>query len=512
MKLHSHNPVNPLPDKAAVIYIITFAFICLISNIIVSFHQTHNDFWDVYFIARHMTFADGKTLFNPQYPIGSCLFLKAIMGHFPPEIPGIISNIFFCIGLLTASWLLFRRIVSGTTALFSLIAFSLFPRLFHYCTMAGGDPASIAFFAFGAFFILSQLFMCEKKRWVKFFVGGIFLGLGALFRYHIFVGAVLFLIALAIVYWRHWKLVLLSVIGLGIGYCPQFILNIATGHGLLETQFGMMNVLDLMYGLTWYQTSSLNLPPSILSAIAHDPMLFLRKYIGAFMLLSPAYAPAAIAFFICKEPAKRKLSFAIGLWTICYCGFFASTTSGRSILLPLSLSFLCVGIASESLLKAMSEKISKSKIRLISFGCVGLILLGFFAKDALFVRFRHQENRVVSTMENYLHGIGCKEVMQIFSTDFLTYFRTMPFYMPYFNGGCPRWGTYLYNEEYPEFPVETLPLFFAECQKRKVRFVLLIKQCAQLSPALGRLYAGKTAFPGVVLKKEIGRFKIFEVE
>jgi hypothetical protein len=84
--------------------------------------------------------------------------------------------------------------------------------------------------------------------------------------------------------------------------------------------------------------------------------------------------------------------------------------------------------------------------------------------------------------------------------------------MPYFNGGCPRWGTYLYNEEYPEFPVGSVPEFIAECQKRNVKFVLLIGQCNLLSKALGDVYEGKESFPGFEFKKEIGRFRLYEIQ
>jgi hypothetical protein len=87
----------------------------------------------------------------------------------------------------------------------------------------------------------------------------------------------------------------------------------------------------------------------------------------------------------------------------------------------------------------------------------------------------------------------------------------MPPYRPYCNGGAPRWETYLYNEEYPEFPVASLKAFSAECKKNRLRFILLTDRCDRLSPSLGGLYNG-TSFEGIIFKSKIGKFKIFEIK
>ena len=485
-----------------------YCLLCLGSNILVSFHQTHNDFWDVYFIARHMTTADVQTWFNPQYPVGSCLFLKCIMGHMLPEIPGILTNILFGIVILTVSFMLYRNVMNVTAAMISAFALCLFPRMFHYINLAGGDPASVMFFMLGVFLILRQCIASDKKSYGLFFLAGILLGFGALFRYHVLVGSLFFLISCAVVYSRNWKFFLCSCAGLFCGYIPQIIVNLITGHGALQTQFGMMNVYDLMYGLSWYQTVTLKLPSSILALIAHAPLLFLKKYCLAFILFAPAYLPAVLAFFTIKNKQHKKVCLTIALWSVVYCGFFAATTSGRAILLPLPLSFLCVGLWVTAL--ADSFKTNKT-LRTMVPVIAGVIVFGFFAKDVLFTMGRYHEHKVCTAIETYIRHNGCTSPRQLYSTDFMLYFRSMPPYMAYFNGGAPRWGTYLYNEEYPEFPVNSLDAFYAECLKRHVRFVLLNKESALLSPALGNLYNGTTVYEGITFMKTIDRIKIFEV-
>jgi len=501
-------PASKNIRRAFFVFVILYGLLCLVSNLLVNFHQTHNDFWDVYFVARHMTTADVQTWFNPQYPVGSCLFLKLIMRHFSPEIPGILTNILFGFIILTLSFMLYRKVMEPTTALVTVLALGLFPRLFHYINLAGGDPAAVAFFTAGAFLVLKQCIADEKKQGALFFLAGILLGFGALFRYHVLVGSLFFLASCAVLYRQHWKVFMLAGAGLVCGYIPQIIVNLVTGHGVLQTQFGMMNVYDLMYGFSWHQTLTFKLPHSIPALIAHDPLLFFRKYLVAFILLAPAYLPAVLAFFSVKNPLQKKMCTAIALWTLVYCGFFAATTSGRAILLPLPLSFLCAGLW----VKALADSfMTKKKVRVGVPILVGLLVFGFFAKDILFTIGRYREHKVCAAIETYLRQNGCTQPQQLYSTDFMLYFRSMPPYMTYFNGGAPRWGTYLYNDEYPEFPVNSLDAFYAECLKRRVRFVLLNKESALLSPKLGNLYDGTAVYEGITFMKKIDRIKIFEV-
>jgi hypothetical protein len=267
-------------------------------------------------------------------------------------------------------------------------------------------------------------------------------------------------------------------------------------------------VYDLMYGLSWYQTVSLKMPPSIPALIAHNPLLFIEKYCVAFILLAPAYLPPVLAFFTIKNPVQKKVCAAISLWTLVYCGFFAATTSGRALLLPMPLSLLCAGLWINALADSLhNKKLYRTGIPVL----IGLLIFGFFAKDVLFTLGRFREHKVCTAVETYLRRSGCTRPQELYSTDFMLYFRSMPPYMAYFNGGAPRWGTYLYNEEYPEFPVHSLDAFYAECIKRKVRFVLLNKECALLSPVLGNLYNETTVYEGFTFMKKIDRIKIFEV-
>jgi hypothetical protein len=87
----------------------------------------------------------------------------------------------------------------------------------------------------------------------------------------------------------------------------------------------------------------------------------------------------------------------------------------------------------------------------------------------------------------------------------------MPPYIPYFNGGAPGWGTYLYNEEYPEFDDSSQETFASACRNRDVRFVLLTSFCSQRALALGDLFNMRYNENEFTFLVEIDRFRIFEV-
>ena len=58
----------------------------------------------------------------------------------------------------------------------------------------------------------------------------------------------------------------------------QLAINLATGHGLLETSHEL-NIYNLMYSLNWYKVGSLELPSSIIEVIRQDPVRFFAKYV-----------------------------------------------------------------------------------------------------------------------------------------------------------------------------------------------------------------------------------------
>lgn len=489
------------------------ALLMLIAAACCGFHQQHNDFWDSVFIARHLTLHDLQSLFNPQYPIGYTFFIKTIGGPGLPVTPAIIANCIFAGLMLLALCLLLRKFIPGKAAAAAVILLALFPRMFHYCTVGGGDPGSVAFFTLGAFLILSTIAdHSGNVRWSRLLFGGMFLGLGALFRYHVFVGGVLFLLALCLVYRKSWLQLAIAGIGLCIAYSPQWSINLLTGHGLFKTQFGPMNVYDLMYSLNWYRSTSLDLPSSVMTIILADPMLFARNYALAFLKFSPFWIFPLLALIATKERVLRNLCAAIFLWALAYFALFSATTSGRQGLLIMPLTFFSIAVLlREAWLYAKTNATATAQAMKFAIPLLSLCALAAFCqRDIHKIVVRSHEHAACDAVENLLRSRGCTTVNQVFATDYDIYFKDMPPYTLPSNGGAPRWGTYGVKEELPEFPVDTLGVFAKACRERGVRFLVLTREAEKYSEALGRLYDSERLEDFTLIEK-IGRFSVFEV-
>ncbi len=294
----NYAPFNRLPNARLLSYLFFLLILQILVNARLDFHQLHNDFWDCYFIARHLSFGDVQTWFNPQFPIGYCLFLRFIVHGGFPVTPAIIANLLFGIIILLSATFLYRRVLNAWAAFFSVLGLSLYPRLFNYVNVGGADPGSIAFFSIGAGLIVVQVLReTQKRSCACFLAGGIFLGLGGLFRYHVFIGGVLFLLSLIVIYRRKWRSITVAGIGLLLAYSPQWMINIITGHHLFETILGWANIYNLMYKLDWYHTITLSISSSPIAIILHDPWLFARRFAVVFFSCAPAYLlPVAATF------------------------------------------------------------------------------------------------------------------------------------------------------------------------------------------------------------------------
>lgn len=494
--------------RVLTLYPLLFLALSFVVNLRLDFQQVHNDFWDVYFIARNLSWHDPQTWFNPQYPIGYSVFLRSIT-HGMPVVPAIVTNMFFGFCILSVCAHFFRKMLSPGYALLSLVTLSFFPQLFHYLNQGGGDPGALAFFTVGAVLIfLTLYYFPNPSKGLRFFAAGLLLGLGALFRYHVLVADGMFVVAVFAVYPRRWKSLALVSIGVCVAYSPQWIINIATGHGLLKTQFGPMNVYDLMYGLNWYHITGLHLP-SVPKIIAQDPALFLRKYLIAFWSYKQAYLPPLFAAIFEKNSRQKNIARAIAVWVFIYFLLLSATTSGRQILLVLPLTFLTVGMS----FRIIGDRLALNpRMRTSVVAIVGICMMVVYAhRDELMVKRRALERDIGESVEAYLIQGGCAKSHQVFSNDFDLYFRTLPYYIPYFNGAAPRLGTYLYNEAFPEFPVESGESFVAVCRNRNVRYVVLDADCRNLSDTLGALYDRSTEINGLSFETDFHGHKIYKV-
>ncbi|MDD5675787.1 MAG: hypothetical protein PHC61_16575, partial [Chitinivibrionales bacterium] len=230
--------------------------------------------------------------------------------------------------------------------------------------------------------------------------------------------------------------------------------------------------------------------------------------------LTMIFLPPLLALAVVRDAARRRFCGAVLLWTLAYSFFAAISTSARAPLMALAFAAMCAAIFFETIVRAAPQIYSMRITPLFRQGVIAvLVLMGmlFLWRDgAGIMRWRRHEQNFARINE-FIAGVGVTRVTELFTTDFDLYIRGIPPYIPYFNGGCPRWGTYCYNEEYPEFAVDSPGAFAADCRKRGVRFVILNEPAHLLSPALGNLYDGKILSADFALGKKIDDFRIFEV-
>jgi hypothetical protein len=313
---------------------------------------------------------------------------------------------------------------------------------------------------------------------------------------------------------KNWKLFAISTCGVIIAYSPQIFINLVTGHGALETKLGASNIYDLMYGINWYKISTESISTNAIEIISTNYFLFVKKYLISFVkfFIQTGIIPL-IAALIISKPLNKKIAWTITVFVTLYFALFSATLSGRQILLPLPLTMLCFGFLIEELFR-LSERQSRIRGRLTKGAtvlAVFTICLLFIARDFRSVKRNIDESVFSKNVESYLIEIGCTDALQIYTTDYDLYFKTLPNYTGYFNGGWSRWGTYKYNETFPEFNAESVESFISDCKKRNVSCVILTKDSYKLSNELGEIYNRKLLRKELIFKKEIGRVRIFQV-
>jgi hypothetical protein len=513
---------EPVPAAVVPVYILSFAAAALAVAALHGFYQLHNDFWDVYFAAGLLVPGDPGTWFNPQYPIGYTLLLRLLSAGGSPVMPAILANILFGAAALAVSARLFRLVLPAGWTLFSLVTLSVFPPFFQYANAGGGDPGSVLLFTAGAALAFRELVLSPHRFDPgRFFLAGLLMGGAALFRYHALVGGALWAAALLAAYPRQWRAVLLLAAGLCAAYVPQWTVNLLAGQGLLETQFGPMNVYYLMHGIDWYRTGSLELPGSVTAIIAEDPGLFLRRYAASLWSFKQAWLPPLLAVLLVRDAVRRRAFLAVALWTGAYFALFSATTSGRQALLALPLSMMALGASLAVLAARLAEPSARWSAvpRRAGWLALGAVVAALPAlhlyRDAQWLERRGALRDDARTIEAALKTEGVTRATEAFTSDYDLYFRGLPGYVPYFNGGAPRLGDYWYNRKYgeafPEFPADPPEAFVAACRARGVRFVVLDDAGRSLSPAFAALHEGRGVLDGLLLFTETSRHRVYRV-
>jgi hypothetical protein len=475
------------------LFIVCYVACIVAVGIATNFLVVNNDFWDNCFIAQHLNFHLPQSLYNGFFPIGFHVLLRLFIAYIPPEIFGFGLNLGFTLLLFWAAFKLLPCLTTPNLSIVTLTLIASYPLLYHYNTTAGADPGAVAFFLVGCFFLLKAKKASGRRQSI---LCGLSFGLGALWRYHVLVAGGFLLIAFLIVNPREWRRIALSMAAMLVMFSPQMAINMLNGLGPLQTGHALA-VYDCMYHINWYRITDYNFPASFFATVKLDPPLFIKNYLlGVLRLL--LFAAPIFGYALLHK--NNRISLVMALFFILYAGFFGFSIGGRAplLLIPFTLIYL-IGIYN-----SINERIrSRLKLRpklhyvwrfLGSAGIIMLLIL-FITRDCLKIIDRHERGTFYTSIENELSAHGARAGTEIFSTDLDLYFRHINPNRPRLNSGWGIFGTYAWNQEYPQFNVMSIRGFIADCIKHNIGFVVLNQDVAMLSGALQALYEGHSSAP-----------------
>lgn len=505
-------PSRPIPP--AVIFVAAYFIVKLIIDIVTSFHQLHNDYWDLLFIARHIDFGTLHSFYNNCIPAGYVTLLHFIIKTGSTIVVPILVNELFGAGTVFVSLLFYRKLFSLPVSMLAALLTGTFPGFFYYISQGGADPGSVFFFTSGALLLLNQLLFAPRKKFAVFLLAGILMGTGGVFRYHVLVGACIFIFCCVVFNIRMWRYLAVAALGVAMAYSPQSIMSLLTGHTLLGSKVDTSGTYNLMYRVNWYKISSTDYSGGVVALIRKDVFLFLKSYgffYAKYFLRTGIFALAAAG--ITRSLRIRKMMLSTALFTVLYFGLFSLHYSGRQILLAIPLSMIAFGVFIQEgpafLRRLFRKRIVLSYV--LPYGIVGIILVIFLSGDVVRIR-RIQSNAVYcQSVEKKLLELDCENAMEVFTSDWDLYFTKLRPHIGYHNGGWSRWGTYKYDEVYPEFSDTSITAFIGDCRRRGVRFLVLTRDAGMILDDLGKIYRKNVVIPGVEFIDEVGRARIFTV-
>lgn len=495
----------------------TVSLFYLVLNCIVStqsdFHQIHNDYWDLLFIAKNIDFKNASSLFNLCIPFGYTSLLHFLIRTGSEVFIPIVVNIVFAAVVVFISTMAYTTMMEIKAGTIVAVLVGLFPPFFFYVNQGGADPGATMFFTAGALLFV-RLSSGDVTPWGRCFFSGVLMGSGAVFRFHVLAGAVFLVAAFLVCSPEKWRYAILTLLGAGVAYFPQVIISVATGHGIFATKLGATNIYDLMYGINWYKTSTETIPASAVTVISSNYSLFLRKYLYSFakFFLVTGVIPLTAGIMV-RTPSLKKISRMITVFVVLYFGLFSAMLSGRQVLLPFPLTMLCLGFLIDDRRGVHGWRSTRfdGAIRFGTLtGAAGLLLL-FLIKDVALFRSIRQEALLSNSVATSLKKLGCTDTRQIYTTDFDLSFRDIPGHIGRFSGGWLRWGAYNYNELFPEVNTSSLDMFVECCHEKKIRYVLLTAGAQQVNREMENLYTRRIRHDDIRFIEEIDRVKIFEL-
>ena len=486
---------------------------------LIQFHAVSNDFWNILYYGRNMTFAEPESLYNGFFPFGYAFLVGQLPFTYVLPLAYVLNALLT--GLFTASvstLISYARSVPATILAFfcSMAA----PFVFQNANTLSPDIGSAAFTAFAVFLLWREYFDCNPNELsdVNSAFVGLSLGLAFLWRTHAIVAAIaiflgyFLLLGIRPIRSRVWMVSsFLTIVAL------QVVVNLWSGHGFFETAQAF-NIYKFFYGVDMTD------PPtpvemegfSILGTILNDPMHTFDLYIIPFKFLA-FYAWTSAAGFLLSPKGRFSKYF---LFSVLYVLLYAVPVSlGDSARAPLllmgaftsSLSLLLV-VLSEQAEKMVISKWTRGVVILLFIVANAQTFYRWVRQDVEFIRVGFVERRSLEIIEQTLLIHGMKSPSEIFADryDFYT-----PNTMPYRSRQIGNWSegwVWGFAGEFPTLPNDSWESFAAACKEQGVRFLLLSPNSFYRSDFFPKIYDGEVDLSPLGLRfiAQRGNIRIYE--
>lgn len=480
-----------------------------------SYHVVLNDFWTVFYYARHLTQSIPQSLQNSLFPIGYAAVL-----HLMPIRHALWMAFLFNVGLasiaVTATsaltltdGCLWRAALTGLAAIF-------YPLTFRYANTTGPDIGVAAFIGLGIYFLwqpqLDPRPASPAQNALLPLLSGFFLGLASLWRSHAIVAGFVILFVYAVLtgvksFWRQKSLWAAFLLMAGI----QAAVNLVSGHGLLENA-QYFNIYKTFFGNNWL-TVPQQTGQGLFGLLFSNPGDFLEEYLPEVWKVALYAWPSLLLYFVSQKAPLKRFALFSGLVIVLYALPVAFGSSPRAPIAITPLAFAAFGfLTSESLARCSTRR--PVLLTVLAVFLAVLVFTGWQWQqvNSKFIHDFSDRHERYLRIERKLRAQGLTSPEQVFTNNYNFYLPVTPPYYPRSNGGWDVTVTWNFRQEYPELPVETWQTFANACRAQGIRFLVLTSYSYELAPYFGDLYKGNFTPPDVEILGFDGNFQLIRLK
>jgi len=445
------------------------------------FHAESNDFWNILYYGRHMTLAKPESLYNGFFPFGYALLIGQMPFTYVLSLSYVLNALLA--GLFTASTSTLvasaRSTFATAIAFFASIAA---PFIFKNANILSPDIGSVAFTAFAIFLLWRDHLDGEQEQPsdLRAILVGLSLGMAFLWRNHAIVSSVAVLAGYFIFAGiRPFRPLVWMVVAFAFIVALQVIVNLASGHGMLETAQAF-NVYKFFYGIndTYPPAPEVIEKFSLINAVMSNPQAALDAYLLSFGYLVSFGWTAAVCFVLSPKGRVSRYSLFLLFFILVYSIPVAIGGSPRSPIMLMAAYVPSFALMVLVLTDLVGKFLSPGKwvtglVGILFIAASAQLFYGWILYDIDFIRTSRAERKVLSVIEQTLISSGMESPNEVFADryDFYT-----PHKMPYRSRQIGNWSqdwVWGYADVYPPLPNDSWDSFSAACKEQGIRFLVL---------------------------------------